>query len=526
MANILKEPCNEGVVEASPETACSIPSASPWILAATIIGSSMVFMDGTLVNVALPAMQRELNATGTELQWIVESYALFLAALILMGGSLGDRYGHRRIFAAGVVVFTVASLWCGLSGSAPQLIIARGLQGIGGALMVPGSLAIISASFCDEQRGRAIGTWSGFTAMTTAFGPVIGGWLVEHVSWRWAFFVNLPFALVVLAILYHYVPETRNEESARLDVWGAVLATLGLGALVYGLIESANIGFTHPVVVGTLALGSFSLAAFVRVQARGQTPMMPLPLFRSRTFSGANVLTLLLYAALGGSLYFLPFNLIQVQGYSATEAGAAYLPFILLMFLLSRWSGGLVYRYGAKLPLTLGPVIAAAGYVLLAAPAVGGSYWSTFFPGIAVLGLGMAISVAPLTTTVMGSVAQRHAGIASGINNGVSRTAALIAIAGMGIFIVQAYNTELDDRLAKLDLSPAVLQTLDAERARLAGAQPPADISAELGYALKSAIAESYVSGFRLIMFIAAGLALASALSAWLMIEDRRPVRA
>lgn len=522
MANIIKQPCDEGVIHSKPCTAPCSRNVGKWVLAATILGSSMAVIDGTVVNVALPTLQAQLNATVTDVQWIVESYALFLAALILVGGSLGDRFGRRRIFAYGVALFALASIWCGLSPNVNQLVIARAVQGIGGALLVPGSLAIISASFSGEQRGRAIGTWSGFTAITSALGPVLGGWLVENASWRWIFFLNVPLAVIVLGIVFWRVPESRDEaNSGRLDWWGAALATLGLGALVFGLIESSNLGLTHPLVLSCIAVGALMLAAFIFVEASSRAPMMPLYLFKSRTFSGANLLTLLLYSALGGVLFFFPFNLIQVQGYSATAAGAAFLPFILIMFLLSRWSGGLVSRYGAKLPLTLGPVIAAVGFALFAIPEVGGSYWTTFFPAIAVLGVGMAVSVAPLTTTVMGAVKVSQAGIASGINNAVSRTAGLLAIAILSIVVLNAFNRSLDQRLATLGISPEVQQMLAQERIKLAGAEVPPGLSSEVKAILSEVIALSFVDSFRLIMFIAVVLALASALVAFLTIKKR-----
>lgn len=524
MANIIKPPCDEGVIRAAPCTAPGAKNARKWILAATILGSSMAVIDGTVVNVALPTLQTTLSATVTDVQWIVEAYALFLAALILVGGSLGDRFGRRRIFAYGVALFALASIWCGLSSNVNQLIIARAVQGIGGALLVPGSLAIISASFSGEQRGRAIGTWSGFTAITSALGPVLGGWLVENASWRWIFFLNVPLAVVVLGIVFWRVPESRDaENSGRLDLWGALLATLGLGMLVFGLIESSNLGLLHPLVLSSIAGGALILTAFVFVEANSRNPMMPLSLFKSRTFSGANLLTLLLYAALGGVLFFLPFNLIQVQNYSATAAGAAFLPFILIMFLLSRWSGGLISHYGAKLPLTIGPVIAAVGFGLFALPSIGGSYWTTFFPAISVLGVGMAISVAPLTTTVMGAVKVSQAGIASGINNAVSRTASLLAIALLSIVALKTFNHSLDQRLVGLEIPHQVLKLLDQERIKLAGAEVPAGVSNEVRTILSQAIAQSFVDSFRLLMFIAVGLALLSAIVAFLTIK-KRPV--
>jgi EmrB/QacA subfamily drug resistance transporter len=520
MANIFLQPCDEGTIRSRRAAAPCARAAEPWILAATILGSSMVFIDGTVVNVALPALQANLKATVFDVQWVVESYALFLAALILVGGSMGDRFGRRLIFCLGAALFALASIWCGAAPSVGQLIIARAVQGVGGALLVPGSLAIISASFGEERRGQAIGTWSGFTAITAAIGPVIGGWLIEHVSWRAVFFINAPLALVVLLICYWRVPESRDGAGDEgLDWWGAGLATVGLGAVVYGLIESSWLGLGHLLVLASLAGGALALAVFLTVEARSPVPMLPLTLFRSRNFSGANLMTLFLYTALSGGMFFVPLNLIQVQGYSATAAGAAWLPFILIMFILSRWSGGLVKSYGAKPPLVAGPIIAALGYALFIVPGVGGGYWTTFFPAVVVLGLGMAISVAPLTTTVMSAVPDTHAGAASGVNNAVSRTAGLFGIAVLGIVILRAFSGELDRRLVPLSITPEVRHAVEEQRVRLAGAKLPAGIDDETRVVLRNAISGSFVSGFRVVMTAAVGLALASALSAFMIIE-------
>lgn len=520
MANIFRQPCDEGVIRATPAGVPYAPVSEPWILAATILGSSIVFIDGTVVNVALPALQQSLNATVLDIQWVVESYGLFLAALLLVGGSMGDRFGRRRIFCSGVALFAFASIGCGLAQSVSQLIVARALQGVAGAMLVPGSLAIISASFDETKRGQAIGTWSGFTAITAGIGPVLGGWLIEHVSWRAVFFINVPLALIVLVIALAHVPESRDDDAnATLDWWGAALATLGLGTLVYGLIESSTLGFGHPVVLGALIGGAVSLALFFLVEARSPNPMFPLELFRSRNFSGANLLTLFLYTGLGGSMFFFPLNLIQVQGYTPTAAGAAWLPFILTIFLLSRWSGGLVKNYGAKTPLVAGPGIVALGYALFTIPDADGSYWTTFFPAMVVLGLGMALSVAPLTTTVMNAVPKGRAGAASGVNNAISRIGGLLGIAVLGIIMVQSFNQELDRCLARIKVPAEIRQSIAAQRDRLAGAELPSRIDEPMRAELKRAFDESFIFGFRLVMLTAAVLALASAYVALKLIE-------
>lgn len=505
------------------DTGGAAKGAGLWVLAATILGSSMAFIDGAVVSVALPVMQKELKASVADMQWVVEGYTLFLAALLLVGGSLGDRLGRKRIYGIGIALFTLASVWCGIAPDALQLNIARCVQGVGGALLVPGSLAIISSFFTGEERGRSIGTWSGFTSITTALGPVLGGFLVEHASWRWVFFLNIPLAVAVLAILYTHVPESRDTTvTGKIDLAGAALATVGLGGLVYGLVDSSSRGFGDPLIIGSLVVGALSLALFIFVEARNSHPMMPLNLFHSSTFSGANVLTLLLYGALGGALFFLPFNLLQVQGYSPTAAGSAFLPFVILMFGLSRWSGGLVPKYGARLPLVVGPLIAAVGFVLFALPGIGGTYWTTFFPAIIVLGLGMAVTVAPLTTAVMGAVDARHSGVASGINNAVSRTAGLVAIAALGIVAFGVFSSSLDSRLARVELPAQARQALDSERTKLAGMTVPQGLSAEQGVQIKSAVGEAFIDAFRVNMFIAAGLAVVSALSALVLVEGKK----
>jgi len=405
------------------------------VLVAAIFGSSMTFIDSTAVNVSLPIMQRELHATTGQTQWVIEGYSLFLSALILSGGALGDIYGRRRIFTIGIVVFALASLACALSPNIAMLIAARCAQGIGGALSTPGSLALLSAAYDEKSRGRAIGLWSGFSALTSALGPVIGGWLTQNFSWRYVFLINLPIALGVILILAARVPESRDDSSdRRIDVLGAALATLGLGLIVYGLI-AMNAGRISAAPLAIVAAGLLVLALFVVVERRIPDPMMRCDVFASRSFSVANVYTFLLYTALGGSMYFVPFVLINVHHYTPTAAGAALLPFVVILVAASRWSGGLVARVGARTPLLFGGLLAACGFIAYALPGTDGSYWTTFFPAATILGLAGALFVAPLTTTVMNSVPVEHAGVASCINNAVARTAGLIGVALLGLVV-------------------------------------------------------------------------------------------
>ncbi len=410
----------------------------PWVLFAAILGSSMAFIDGTAVNVSLPVIQRELQTTTSQTQWVIEGYSLFLSALILSGGAFGDLYGRRRIFAAGIALFAVASLGCALAGNITALIVARCIQGIGGALSTPGSLSLISSAYDEQTRGRAIGTWSGFTALTSAAGPVIGGWLTQDFSWRYVFLINIPIAIAVLLIVAFRVPESRDESAVRrVDVTGAALATLGLGLLVYGLI-AMNAGHISAPAVGMVCSGLVVLCLFVLFERHTPDPMVRCDLFASRPFSVANLYTFLLYAAIGGSLYFVPFVLINVHHYTPTAAGGALLPFIFIMVVSSRWSGGLVARIGPRTPLLLGAILAGLGFFAYALPGSDGSYWTTFFPAALILGLGGALFVAPLTTTVMDSVSVDHSGVASGVNNAIARTAGLIGIAALGIVVTSA----------------------------------------------------------------------------------------
>ena len=401
-----------------------------WILLATVLGSGMAFLDGTIVNVALPAIAEDLGGGLAGQQWVADSYLVTLGALILLGGSLGDLYGRRSVFVIGVAGFAITSLICGIAPSIETLIIARGLQGVAAALLTPGSLAIIQSSFAPEDRSRAIGAWSGLSGVSTALGPFIGGYLVDHVSWRWAFFINLPLAVVVILVTLRHVPESRDPESTKTpDVTGAMTVALALAGILYALIEGPSKGWDDRSVILAAVIGVASLIAFLVVQVKSSHPMVPLGIFRSRQFSGANMTTLLVYGALGGAFLLIVLELQQVMGYSALEAGTALLPITLLLLFGSSQAGALAQRVGPRLPMTLGPLIAGLGLFLFARVGPGETYLATVLPAAIIFGIGLTLTVAPLTSAVLAAVKVRHAGIASGINNAVARIAGLLAIA-------------------------------------------------------------------------------------------------
>ncbi len=406
-----------------------------WILAATVLGSSLTFIDGSALGVALPSLQRDLAAGPAAAQWVSNAYLLTLGALVLAGGAAGDRFGRKRVFLTGVAIFTVASMGCGLSPSIHWLIGARAVQGVGAALLTPGALAVIGATFPPEERGKAFGTWAGFGALMGMVGPLVGGWLADSVGWRFIFWINVPLAAAAIALSARFVTESRDPDAHRLDWLGALLAVSGLASVTWALTAAPDLGLGSPWVLSALGGGLVVLVAFVVAEAKERYPMVPPALFASRVFSGVNLLTLLLYFAMGGAMFFLPFDLIRVQGFSATTAGAAMVPFAVVMSVFSRLAGRIADRYGARLSLSVGPVLAGLGLFALAVPGRGASYVTGPLLGMTVLAVGMTLAVGPLTATVMGAVATAHTGVASGINNAVARVAGLLAIALLGLVL-------------------------------------------------------------------------------------------
>lgn len=501
-----------------------------WVLVATILASSMAFLDGTALTIAQPVIQADMHMDGSQVAWVANGYLLFLAALILVGGSLGDHYGRKRIYMIGIVVFSASSLVCGLAPSIGVLIAARMVQGVGGALMVPGSLAIISVTFSDEQRGKAIGTWSTFTTLTTLLGPVVGGILAGAGLWRVIFFLNLPLAVITLWALTKYVPESRDSDSPqRLDYLGALLVTLGLAGVTFGLSEAPKNGFTSPLILITLVGGIVALILFVVVETRTPHPMIPLKLFQSSTFTGTNALTFFLYGALTIVPYFLSFNLVQVQGYTPTEASYVLLPLSIILALISRRMGAMADRFGPRLLLTIGPALAGVGFFLFALPGLTNGwpdYWTSYFPAAVFLGLGMGITVAPLTTAVMGAAPSNSSGIASGINNAVARTGGVLALAIMTSLALVSFGGSLDARVVSMNAPETIQTQMHEESSKLADAAPPQDLPADMTTTLEMAVKMSYIETFRMIAVIGAVMAWFSALLGFLLVGRDKKVAA
>jgi EmrB/QacA subfamily drug resistance transporter len=506
---------------AAPSTAPLTRGQERWVLAATIIASSMAFIDMSIVNVALPVLQKGLDASFAEAQWVVEAYTLFLSALILTGGAIGDLYGRRRMFGFGILIFALASAACGFAADATVLIAARAAQGLGAALMTPGSLAILSASFPKERQGQAIGLWSASTGIGVAIAPALGGWLIHALSWRWVFLINLPPALVALLITYTKVPDSSAPQRGSVDVIGMCLATLGLGCLTYGLIAIGQRSWHDPLSVGTLLAGVGILMLSVLVEARSAAPMISLSLFRLPGFAGVQAFTFLLWAALSGALFFVPFRLLQIQDFDPLQAGFAMLPFVVVVSLLSRWAGRLSDRLGPRLPLSIGASLAGVGFLLLMLPDARSSYLQGFLPGLLSIGLGMGTCIAPVTVAALNAAGPAHVGIASAINNMAARTGGLIAIACFGLVLAARFDAALGHALTALDLPSTLLQQLTAQRGKLAAAVLPSGLTPDQQLAVTLAIKQSFVHGYRWVMAVAAIMAFVSAWVAAVSLRSR-----
>lgn len=496
-----------------------------WIMASTIMASAMAFIDATALNVVLPSLQQSLQASGPDLFWILNAYLLMLAALILIGGTMGDYFGRKKIFMAGIFIFILGSAACGISSSARMLIILRVIQGIGGAFMIPGSLSIISSSIQEKERGKAIGTWSAATTLVTMGGPALGGALADAGLWRYIFFINVPIGVLVLLILAFKVRETKDKTSSkRLDLEGAIAIALGLALLTFGFLRIPAIGFGHIQGYGAIAAGLILLLVFVFIEYKSPHPMMPLSLFQNRIFSGTNLLTFFLYAGLGAGMLFLSLNMVQIQGYTQLQSGLTFLPFTIFMVVNARFAGSLADKYGARLFLITGPFLAGAGLLILSfvRQTQGASdYWITFFPGILVFGFGMSLTVAPLTTAVMGAVSDQFSGTASGINNAVSRISGVFANAIFGALAVLFFTGALQKELTSLPLHPQQKQAILSQAINLGDAKVPPDLPASVKKHIKTVYQTSFINAYGKIMKIAAGLAFLATLMAFLSIKNK-----
>ena len=496
-----------------------------WIMASVILASSMAFIDGTALNVALPSLQKNLNASGADLFWVLNSYLLMLAALILTGGSLGDKLGRKKIFMTGIAIFIIGSASCGFAPTVSYLIGFRALQGLGGALMIPGSLSIITSSF-EKERGKAIGTWSAITTLVTVGGPILGGALADAGLWRLIFFINVPIGISSLIILWLKVPESRDEQSDHaIDYYGAIAIIAALALLTYGFLKIPGNGFNNLQVFLSLGAGLVALLLFIFIEKTGKQPMMPLQLFKNKTFTGANLLTFFLYAALAAGMLFLTLNLVQIQGYSQLQAGLTLLPFTILLMVISRWSGTLTDKYGPRRFLIGGPSVVALGLVMLSfvkhtqGPS---DYWVTYFPGIFLFGLGMSFTVTPLTSSVMGALPNHYSGTASGINNAVSRISNVFSNAIVGALAILFFTGYLSKEVKNISMPQNAKAHIIEQAANLGDAKVPEDVSNENKKEVTHLYKEGFIETYTQVMLISAGLALMGSLMAFVFIRDEK----
>jgi len=498
--------------------------AGKWIMVSAILASAMAFIDSTALNVVLPSLQQSLHASGTDLFWLLNAYLLMLASLILIGGALGDKLGRKKIFMVGIFIFIAGSAACGLAPEITLLIIFRIVQGIGGALMIPGSLSLISSSIDEKERGKAIGTWSAITTVVTMGGPVLGGALADAGLWRYIFFINIPIGLAALLILWRNVKEIKDEGGdLKLDFPGSVTIALGLALLTFGFLRIPAIGFNNWQIYCSFSAGILLLAAFIFIEIKSKHPMMPLHLFTNLTFSGANLLTFFLYAGLGAGMLFLSLNLVQVQGYSQLQSGLTFLPFTVLMITMARFAGSLADKYGPRLLLIIGPATAGTGLLILSfvkQTAGPSAYFTTFFPGVIIFGMGMSFTVAPLTTAVMGSVSDHFSGTASGVNNAISRIANVFAYAIFGALAVLFFSGALADHVKDIPVNEKEKQEILAQAANLGNAKAPVGLSAPNKIIVEKNYHESFISAYSKIMKISAVLGFLGALMAFIFIKN------
>ncbi|QGJ68970.1 Multidrug resistance protein Stp [Planctomycetales bacterium 10988] len=494
-----------------------------WTVLTTVLGSGLAFIEGSAVNLAVPALQETFGGDVLGPQWVIESYALVLAACMLLGGALCDRWGTRRVFGWGVAIFAAASLWCGIAGSLTNLVIARALQGLGGALLMPGSLALLGNVIARERRGKAIGIWSAFSAVSLGLGLVAGGWLIDNAGWRAIFLINVPPALFILWILRSSVPADKiDPDHDKVDWIGAITATLALTLLTYGIIESSRLGWKDPQVIFSL-LGCLPLFVFFFFwESRTRDPMLPLALFQDRNFTGANLLTLLIYSSLGASLLFMPMNFLQIQHYTATQAGLAILPFVFIMAFVSQYIGKIVDKVGARILLTVGPTIAGLGYFLLVIPGTDAHYWRDLFPAIFLQGIGMSMTVTPLVTTVLSAAPTSELGIASGINNAASRLAMVLSVAIAGPIAIAVFGMDLQKDLEKIGVSETIKQEILEKQTDLAAIELPTDLPESQAEAVNATIADAFIASFRAIMILSGGIAILGVVLAYFMIGIKK----
>ena len=472
----------------------------------------MSFLDSTVVNVALPTLQKDFSAELSSVAWVVDAYVLTLTAFILLGGSFGDIFGRRHALRAGLVVFTTGSLLCGIAPTLPLLDLARAVQGIGGALLVPSSLAILTATFDPSERGRAVGLWASLSGIGAAIGPLAGGLLVDAISWRGIFFLNLPIAVIVFVVALPKVPESRDDEAEpHIDLPGATIAVVFLAGLTFALIEGSQLGWTSPAVLTGFAVGGLGFVAFILAERRSRQPMVSLSIFANRTFTAVNVATLMIYAALAGASLYLVLDVQQARGFSAVASGASLLPVTLTLLIGSPIAGRLADRLGPRIPMTIGPALAGAGLLLAAATAHAASYWTSIFPAVLIFAVGLALTVAPLTTAVLSALGPRHAGIASGVNSAISRFGGLVAVAILPALSLAGFSHGLEQRLSTPPLPPAVRAAVLAERAEQGALSPPPRLSLDERALIRAAVRESFADGFRWVMLVCALLLFAGA---------------